>query len=126
MESARAMMCPDDNRFEDSHGTQKFTDVAENQEAKTRGWNVLDKVNDEAGPKCSITQIAVFYGVQPSQIEEAFPYKPLQEGILALSAHLPGYYAAQDKSHLRPDVDDVALQATWSNVYATTPIFRRR
>jgi len=135
-----------DNRFEDSHGTRQSIDVAENKQAKTKGSSVLDKEerrnwtemqhcpdrfslldninNFSIADICQ--KIAVSCGVQSSQIEDAFPCTPLQEGLLALSAHLPGYYVAQYKLQLRPDVDDIALQATWSHVYATTPILRTR
>lgn len=88
-------------------------------------FSLLDNINNfSIADICQ--KIAVACGVQSSQIEDAFPCTPLQEGLLALSAHLPGYYVAQYTLQLRPDVDDVALQATWSHVYATTPILRTR
>ncbi|KAJ5289222.1 nonribosomal peptide synthase [Penicillium angulare] len=71
-------------------------------------------------------KIAVSCGVQSSQIEDAFPCTPLQEGLLALSAHLPGYYVARYKLLLRPEVSDLALRTTLSHVYASTPILRTR
>ncbi|KAJ5775631.1 nonribosomal peptide synthase [Penicillium nucicola] len=136
----------DDNRCENSHGERQSSHVAENEQGKANASSFLD--NDERrtwteiqhGPDLfslldninnfSIAEIrqkiAVACGVQSSQIEDAFPCTPLQEGLLALSAHLPGYYVAQYNLQLRPDVDDVTLQATWNHVYATTPILRTR
>ncbi|EED20235.1 hypothetical protein TSTA_034720 [Talaromyces stipitatus ATCC 10500] len=116
----------DDNRFEDSHGTRQSTDFAENKQAKTKGSSVLDKEERRKWTEMQHCPDSSFLRVQSSQIEDAFPCTPLQEGLLALSAHLPGYYVAQYKLQLRPDVDDVALQATWSHAYATTPILRTR
>lgn len=135
-----------DNGFEASLDTRHFPGLTEHKHAQSVNPSVVDKEeqrnwteaehcpdrfslleNISTSNTADIRQkIALSCGVQSSQIEDAFPCTPLQEGLLALSAHLQGYYVAQYKLQLRPDVDEVALQATWSYVYATTPILRTR
>ncbi|OKL60565.1 hypothetical protein UA08_03944 [Talaromyces atroroseus] len=133
-------------RLDDSHSAPQSTHVAMNKQPTTRVSSVLKK---EEQPKqtemhycldrfslldnirnvsiADIRQkIAFSCGIQASLIEDAFPCTPLQESLLASSAHLPGYNVAQYKLRLPPDVDDFALHATWSHVYATTPILRTR
>ena len=71
-------------------------------------------------------QAAVLCGVEASQIEDAFPCTPLQEGLLALTAKESGNYVARRILELRVGIDVERLMRAWEEVVKTTPILRTR
>lgn len=71
-------------------------------------------------------EMAVGCKVDATQIEDAFPCTPLQEGLLALTSKRAGDYLARNVFELRPSVDVSRFQAAWEKVVKTTPILRTR
>lgn len=65
-------------------------------------------------------------GVDPNQIEDAYPCTPLQEGLLALTMQKPGNYVMQNVLQIAEDVNVEALQNAWQLVLSSTPILRTR
>ncbi|KAG6008109.1 NRPS protein, partial [Claviceps maximensis] len=70
--------------------------------------------------------IANMINVDPSQIDDAFPCTPLQEGLLALTAKRPGDYVARFVYPLQPNVDTEHFIRAWEAVVSATPILRTR
>ncbi|KAG5930352.1 NRPS protein, partial [Claviceps africana] len=70
--------------------------------------------------------IANKINIDPSQIEDAFPCTPLQEGLLALTAKRPGDYVARFVYPLQPGVDTEHFIRAWEAVMSATPILRTR
>jgi hypothetical protein len=62
--------------------------------------------------------------VDPTQIEDAFPCTPFQQGLLALTARQAGYYVARYVVELLTPLD--LFRSTWNRVVETTPILRTR
>ncbi|KAI0839487.1 nonribosomal peptide synthase [Hypoxylon sp. FL0890] len=65
-------------------------------------------------------------GVRPSQIEDAFPCTPMQEGLLALTARRPSNYVVRIALELRPTVDLKRFKTAWEEVVSKSPILRMR
>ncbi|KAK6425930.1 NRPS protein, partial [Elasticomyces elasticus] len=61
-------------------------------------------------------RIAAQCGISASDIEDAFPCTPLQEGLLALTASRPGQYVGRVVLELSPTVDQTRLQRAWERV----------
>ncbi|KAI1101882.1 nonribosomal peptide synthase [Jackrogersella minutella] len=69
---------------------------------------------------------AVICGVKPSQIEDAFPCTPMQEGLLALTARRPSDYVVRIALRLRPTVEIDRFKAAWEEVVSKSSILRTR
>ena len=70
-------------------------------------------------------QIAsLFDDVEASQVEDAFPCTPLQEGLLALTSRRFGDYVAQFVYMLQSTVDVQQFMQAWETVVEATPILR--
>ncbi|CAI6099138.1 unnamed protein product [Clonostachys chloroleuca] len=61
-----------------------------------------------------------------SNIQDAFPCTPLQEGLLALTAKRSGDYIARYVYNLRPDLDLENFWKALKAVVSATPILRTR
>ena len=71
-------------------------------------------------------QLASLCNVATSQIQDAFPCTPLQEGLLALTARRAGDYITEHVLELRETLDVARFQEAWGKVFAKTPILRTR
>ncbi|KAI4273878.1 MAG: hypothetical protein LQ337_004329 [Flavoplaca oasis] len=72
-------------------------------------------------------QIAsLFDDVEASQVEDAFPCTPLQEGLLALTSRRFGDYVAQFVYMLQPTADVQQFMQAWETVVKVTPTLRTR
>ena len=72
-------------------------------------------------------QIAsLFDDVEASQVEDAFPCTPLQEGLLALTSRRFGDYVAQFVFIFQSTVDVQQFMQAWETVVEATPILRTR
>ncbi|KAG5996168.1 Glycopeptide NRPS [Claviceps spartinae] len=71
-------------------------------------------------------KIASKINILPSQVEDAFPCTPLQEGLLALTAKRPGDYVARFVYPLQPSVDTEHFIRAWEAVVSVSPILRTR
>ncbi|KAI0886322.1 nonribosomal peptide synthase [Annulohypoxylon maeteangense] len=65
-------------------------------------------------------------GVKSSQIEDAFPCTPMQEGLLALTARRPSDYVVRIALELRSTVDADRFRLVWDEVVSMSPILRTR
>ena len=74
----------------------------------------------------ALNQIAALVGVNASQVEDAFPCTPLQEGLVALTAKRSGNYIARQVFELQPAVEVDRLREAWEEVVKTSPILRTR
>jgi amino acid adenylation domain-containing protein len=72
------------------------------------------------------SELAALIGTQPTQIEDAYPCTPLQEGLMSLTAKRDGSYVRQTYLELSHDVDITLLRAAWEEVHSSTPILRTR
>ncbi|KAI1455492.1 nonribosomal peptide synthase [Annulohypoxylon moriforme] len=64
--------------------------------------------------------------IGPSQIEDAFPCTPMQEGLLALTARRPSDYVVRIALELRLGVDVCRFRSAWEEVVSMSPILRTR
>jgi amino acid adenylation domain-containing protein/non-ribosomal peptide synthase protein (TIGR01720 family) len=64
--------------------------------------------------------------IAATQIQDAFPCTPLQEGLLALTARTSDAYVARHVFELQPTVDKDHFRVAWEQVVASTPILRTR
>ncbi|QYS97871.1 hypothetical protein H0G86_005076 [Trichoderma simmonsii] len=70
-------------------------------------------------------ELAAIYGGKASDVEDAYPCTPLQEGLLSLSAK-SNDYLMQAIFTLGKDTNPVDLRAAWEKVVLSTPILRTR
>lgn len=73
-----------------------------------------------------VSAIAARCGVDASQVEDAYPCTPLQEGLLALTTKRPGDYTLQSALKLSPTVDIDRYRAAWDNATQLVPLLRTR
>ncbi|XDG08040.1 hypothetical protein ABKA04_007655 [Annulohypoxylon sp. FPYF3050] len=64
--------------------------------------------------------------IPSSQIEDAFPCTPMQEGLIALTARRQTDYVVRIALELQPTVDVDRFKAVWQEVVSTSPILRTR
>ncbi|CAI6088591.1 unnamed protein product [Clonostachys chloroleuca] len=84
----------------------------------------LLKLGDKARETREI--IANQCNLSASNIQDAFPCTPLQEGLLALTAKRSGDYIARYVYNLRPDLDLENFWKALKAVVSATPILRTR
>ncbi|KAL7621640.1 hypothetical protein AAE478_008967 [Parahypoxylon ruwenzoriense] len=65
-------------------------------------------------------------GVEPTQIEDAFPCTPMQEGLLALTARRATDYVIRIALELRSAIDISLFKMAWEEVVLRAPILRTR
>ncbi|KAI5861034.1 nonribosomal peptide synthase [Durotheca rogersii] len=65
-------------------------------------------------------------GVEPSQVQDAFPCTPMQEGLLALTARRATNYVIRVALELRPTVNIDHFKDAWEEVVSKSPILRTR
>ena len=71
-------------------------------------------------------QAAALCGVDSTEIVDAFPCTPLQEGLLALTAKESGNYVARRVLELSASIEVSRFRRAWEEVVRTTPIMRTR
>ncbi|KAI2464380.1 nonribosomal peptide synthase [Annulohypoxylon bovei var. microspora] len=64
--------------------------------------------------------------VDSSQVEDAFPCTPMQEGLLALTARRPSDYVVRIALELRPTIDVDRFKVAWEEIVSISPILRTR
>ncbi|RDW69663.1 hypothetical protein BP6252_08683 [Coleophoma cylindrospora] len=73
-----------------------------------------------------LTSIAAQCDLTVDDIEDIYPCTPLQEGLIAITAHQPTAYMSRQIYKLAPTVDIVRFQQAWQALVQTTPILRTR
>jgi amino acid adenylation domain-containing protein/non-ribosomal peptide synthase protein (TIGR01720 family) len=81
------------------------------------GRGNLEGVSEEMSALCNL---------DASQIEDAYPCTPLQEGLLSLNSRRAGDYVMQAVLELSPSVQLGPFQAAWEEVVQSAPILRTR
>lgn len=69
-------------------------------------------------------KVATLCGLASPYVEDVFPCKPLQEGLLAMTAKRSGDYVSQRVLELQDHVDIHRFQKAWAKVILITPILR--
>ncbi|PHH91429.1 hypothetical protein CDD83_523 [Cordyceps sp. RAO-2017] len=77
-----------------------------------------------AGEICE--HLAGLCGIEASQIQDAYPCTPLQEGLLSLSAKREGDYVGQMVLELCENMDLAALRAAWEQAVSSMAVLRTR
>lgn len=88
-----------------------------------RPFSLLSEPIDEHDVRSSV---AALCGLEASQIDDAFPCTPLQEGLLALSSKQKSAYVGRSVLELKPEVDLDRFQSAWEEITRTTQILRTR
>lgn len=70
--------------------------------------------------------LAILCGIDASQIEDAYPCTPLQEGLLSLTAKREGSYVRQTVLELSTAIEVDVLKAAWESALGSTTILRTR
>lgn len=73
-----------------------------------------------------LERLAMDCGLKTPQIEDAYPCTPVQESMLATSAHRPESFITHGTISLPRDVDRARLKASWEFVVSSNPILRTR
>ncbi|KAM0452569.1 hypothetical protein ACHAPV_009465 [Trichoderma viride] len=86
----------------------------------------LLKKRDESDFKILMAEIEDQCNVDQTQIEDAYPCTPLQEGTILHSENRPGSYVAQRIFPLGPAIDVARFKSAWCNVAKVCDILRTR
>nr|WOZ30810.1 McfA [Coleophoma empetri] len=70
--------------------------------------------------------IATQCDIAVDDIEDIYPCTPLQEGLIAITAHQPTAYMSRQIYKLAPTVDITRFQQAWQALVQATPILRTR
>ncbi|KAJ5519605.1 hypothetical protein N7463_000058 [Penicillium fimorum] len=73
-----------------------------------------------------LEQVTVKCGVEAGSIEDVYPFTPLQEGLMAISARKPAAYVDRRAFALAPTIDIRRFQAAWDILIERTAILRTR
>ncbi|KAL4884491.1 hypothetical protein BJY04DRAFT_215457 [Aspergillus karnatakaensis] len=73
-----------------------------------------------------ITNIAKQCGVHVKDIEDILPCTPMQEGLMALTAHQPTAYVGRQVYRLGGSIHSHRFQESWRRLVTCTPILRTR
>lgn len=81
----------------------------------------------EASPAENIRQeLSTIVGVDASQVDDAYPCTPLQEGLMSLTAKKQGNYVMQAVFELSGHIDLANFKNAWNHVVGSTEILRTR
>ncbi|KAJ4326740.1 Nonribosomal peptide synthetase 30 [Fusarium piperis] len=64
--------------------------------------------------------------IDASEIQDAYPCTPLQEGLISLASKRPGGYVMQAVLELSPEVSITRFQAAWEAAVKTVDVLRTR
>jgi amino acid adenylation domain-containing protein len=73
-----------------------------------------------------LQQASIGCQIQPEQIEDIYPCTPLQEGMIAVSAHDPLAYVSQMTYRIPEDLDVDCFRLAWDKIIEAHPILRTR
>ena len=73
-----------------------------------------------------VKQAVIACAVPSSQIEDIYPYTPLQEGLLALTMQHAGAYTSRLSLSLSKNISRPIFQIAWAAVLDANPILRTR
>lgn len=71
-------------------------------------------------------QVAQQCGLDASQVLDAYPCTPLQEGLCALSARDPTAYKARVVCECKPGTDASSIKTAWERIFESHEILRTR
>ncbi|KAL3480508.1 hypothetical protein BJX99DRAFT_244256 [Aspergillus californicus] len=71
-------------------------------------------------------QVAQQCGLDASQVLDAYPCTPLQEGLCALSARDPTAYKARVVCECKPGTDASSIKTAWERIFESHDILRTR
>ncbi|CAG8957989.1 hypothetical protein HYFRA_00000332 [Hymenoscyphus fraxineus] len=72
-----------------------------------------------------LTEVASICAVPLERVEDIYPASPLQEGLMTLTAKIPGAYVAQNVYRLPQTINIGAFKEAWNRVF-DEPILRTR
>lgn len=80
----------------------------------------------EASSEAQLSNLAQQCGVLPTQIEDAYPCTPLQEGLMTITSYQPEAYIVQRVFKLHERIEISHLKEAWGQLVSSLTILRTR